>query len=335
MNPAFRSAIFQLPLCEGTLEHKTDFVKGGKRKGLLEIQRLFVMLQCADRKACSTQDLTKTFGWHAGEGQQQQDIQELNRILFEAIEEALKGTLYESLIEEMFFGVAHQFITCSECGNASKVTEKFLDIPLFVDGIKGVHDSLEKYFRPDAIEGYFCQQCQKPTTVHKGPLLHRLPPVLTFNLTRIKYDMRTWDRIKINDRFEYPLELDLSQYLEPSQEAQAQKSDPDLVNYELKAIIIHRGGPYGGHYHAYIKDDLQEGNWNLTLPEKFAESPSEVIAEKKPSESVASVSASASEDSKPPGETKAAEEEEQVDWSKLSKKERKKRAQQQKKKNSA
>ena len=46
----------------------------------------------------------------------------------------------------------------------------------------------------------------------------RLPPVLTFNLTRIKYDMQTWDRIKINDRFEYPLELDMSKYIENTEE---------------------------------------------------------------------------------------------------------------------
>jgi len=45
-------------------------------------------------------------------------------------------------------------------------------------------------------------------------MLKKLPPTMTFNLTRTKYDPVTWDRIKINDRFEYPLELDLTKYLE-------------------------------------------------------------------------------------------------------------------------
>ncbi len=53
-------------------------------------------------------------------------------------------------------------------------------------------------------------------------------------------------------------------------------ADPDLTMYELKAIIIHRGGPYGGHYHAYIRDDLNEGNWNLQLPETFDLLPSDL-----------------------------------------------------------
>ena len=41
------------------------------------------------------------------------------------------------------------------------------------------------------------------------------------------------------------------------------KQNPEALVYELKSIIIHRGGAYGGHYFAYIKDDLKAGNWNL------------------------------------------------------------------------
>ena len=72
MNPAFRSAMFNLPLCEGTLENPTDFVKHSKkRQMLLEIQRLLAMLQASDKRAWSTEDLTKSFGWHGNEGMQQ------------------------------------------------------------------------------------------------------------------------------------------------------------------------------------------------------------------------------------------------------------------------
>ena len=37
MNPQFREAIYALPLCDGSLDQPTNFVKGGKRKMLLEI----------------------------------------------------------------------------------------------------------------------------------------------------------------------------------------------------------------------------------------------------------------------------------------------------------
>ena len=69
MNPQFREAIYSLPLCDGALDQPTNFVKGGKRKMLLEIQRCFVMLQCSNRSAISTYELTKSFGWNQNEGQ--------------------------------------------------------------------------------------------------------------------------------------------------------------------------------------------------------------------------------------------------------------------------
>ena len=83
----------------------------------------------------------------------------MNRILFEAIEESLKGTVYESLVEEMFFGVNTSYIVCPECGAVIKVDEKFIDLPLHVQGIKGVHQSLKDYFTPEDIEGVWCQTC--------------------------------------------------------------------------------------------------------------------------------------------------------------------------------
>lgn len=139
--------------------------------------------------------------------------------MFEAIETSLKDTTYEALIDQMFFGESNSYITCTTCNFVIKVPEKFLDLPLFVDGVKGVRESLDLYFKPDAIEGFGCDSCNQTTTVLKGPQIKRLPPVMTLNLTRIKYDMVTWDRIKINDRFEYPLEINMSKYLEQTEEA--------------------------------------------------------------------------------------------------------------------
>ena len=51
----------------------------------------------------------------------------------------------------------------------------------------------------------------------------------------------------------------------------------DHYCYDLKSIIIHSGGPYGGHYWCYTKDDLKEGEWNLQLPEEWANAPTEIL----------------------------------------------------------
>jgi ubiquitin C-terminal hydrolase len=87
--------------------------------------------------------------------------------------------------------------------------------------------------------------------------------VLTFALNRIELDYETWNRKKINDRFEFPIELDVSKYLEIDLR---NATKPDEYIYELKGIVIHQGGPYGGHYLAYIKDDLKQGKWDLEIP---------------------------------------------------------------------
>jgi ubiquitin C-terminal hydrolase len=70
---------------------------------------------------------------------------------------------------------------------------------------------------------------------------------LTLSLNRFEFDYDTMARKKVNDKFAYPLELNLADYLD----AEAIE-EPENTHYELKAILIHSGGAFGGHYHAYV-----------------------------------------------------------------------------------
>jgi ubiquitin C-terminal hydrolase len=94
---------------------------------------------------------------------------------------------------------------------------------------------------------------------------------LTLDLQRFDFDYNTFQRVKLNDRFEFPLELDVSAFLDPES-----FETPDCCEYELKSVIIHRGGPYGGHYHAFMNDELGEGNWHLTMPDEFLAEPEKI-----------------------------------------------------------
>lgn len=159
---------------------------------------------------------------------------------------------------------------CLECGNDRRRPDPFLDLMLSVKGFKDVGKSMEDQFAFQTFDGddkLSCDICGKRTASQKGQCITKLPPVLSLSLNRIEMDYQTWKRNKINDRFEFPLELDVSPYV-----------DADLRNkismateavYELKAIVIHRGGPYGGHYYAYMKDDLMQGNWDRELPQSW------------------------------------------------------------------
>ena len=89
---------------------------------------------------------------------------------------------------------------------------------------------------------------------------------------RFTLDWETLERKKLNDNFEFPVEINMSKYVSP--ELLLNATEDDLI-YELKSIVIHRGGCYGGHYYAYIKDDYGVGSWHVELPEQYEDKPSE------------------------------------------------------------
>ena len=59
---------------------------------------------------------------------------------------------------------------------------------------------------------------------------------------------------KINDRFEFPFEIDLDEFLDES----ADRSKPS--KYKLHGVLVHSGDLHGGHYFALIKPD-RETRW--------------------------------------------------------------------------
>ena len=67
-------------------------------------------------------------------------------------------------------------------------------------------------------------------------------------------------RKKVNDKFEFGLELNLTPYVEIEGE--------DCYEYELQTVLIHQGSAHGGHYHTYIRDVLNEGDWEQCM-ERF------------------------------------------------------------------
>ena len=60
--------------------------------------------------------------------------------------------------------------------------------------------------------------------------------------------------IQINDRHEFPFEIDLSEFLDES----ADRSQPWV--YKLHGVLVHSGDLHGGHYFALIKPD-RETRW--------------------------------------------------------------------------
>ncbi|NXC47497.1 UBP40 hydrolase, partial [Penelope pileata] len=259
--PEFREALFSLgPEELGILD---DIGKPDAKVRIipLQLQRLFAQLLLLDQQAASTTGLTESFGWNSNEEMRQHDVQELNRILFSALESSLVGTSGHDLINRLYHGTVVNQIVCKECKNISERQEDFLDLTVAVKGVAGLEEALwnmyveEEYFENENL--YRCGACDKLVEASKSAKLRKLPPFLTISLLRFNFDFEKCERYKETSCYTFPIQINLRPFCE-----QTEMDDSEYV-YELFSVIIHKGGCYGGHYHVYIRDVDELGNWQL------------------------------------------------------------------------
>lgn len=259
--PEFREALFSLgPEELGSLEEK-DNPDAKVRIIPLQLQRLFAQLLLLDQEAASTADLTDSFGWTSNEEMRQHDVQELNRILFSALETSLVGTSGHDLINRLYHGTIVNQIVCKECKKVSEKQEDFLDLTVAVKNVTGLEDALwnmyveEEVFDCDNL--YHCGTCDRLVKAAKSAKLRKLPPFLTVSLLRFNFDFVKCERYKETSCYTFPLRINLKPFCE-----QSELDDLEYM-YDLFSVIIHKGGCYGGHYHVYIKDVDYLGNWQF------------------------------------------------------------------------
>ncbi|XP_068101398.1 ubiquitin carboxyl-terminal hydrolase 40 isoform X2 [Hyperolius riggenbachi] len=264
--PEFREAIFALSTEElGSLEDK-DEADNKVRIIPLQLQRLFAQLLLVDQQAASTTDLTSSFGWDNNEEVGQHDVQELNRILFSALESSLEGTSGHDFIKNLYHGTVVNQIKCQECGYVSERQEDFLDLTVAVKDMCSLEDSLcSMYVEEEIFDGdnlYRCGACDNLVPAAKSAKLGKLPPFLTLSLLRFNFDFTKCERYKEMSRYTFPTRLNIRPFCE-----QQDLEDIEYM-YELFSVIIHKGGCYGGHYHAYIRDLDELGHWGCQEEKK-------------------------------------------------------------------
>ncbi|KAG6434216.1 hypothetical protein SASPL_105839 [Salvia splendens] len=246
--PYFRKAVYHMPTTEN------DNPSGSIP---LALQSLFYKLQYSDTSV-ATKELTKSFGWDTYDSFMQHDVQELNRVLCEKLEDKMKGTVVEGTIQQLFEGHHMNYIECINVEYKSTRKESFYDLQLDVKGCKDIYASFDKYVEVERLEGdnkYHAEQYGLQDA-RKGVLFIDFPPVLQLQLKRFEYDFVRDTMVKINDRYEFPLQLDLDRenrkYLSPD-------ADSSVRNlYTLHSVLVHSGGVHGGHYYAYIRPTLSD-----------------------------------------------------------------------------
>ena len=140
--------------------------------------------------------------------------------------------------------------------------------------MQNVEESLLNMLTMERLEGdnqYFCDICQKKVDALKGIKVRKYPEVVTFVLNRFDFDYNTFTRVKVNSKFTFNMEIDMSLYAERPEDFPSE----DDCTYELSAILIHIGSAVSGHYKAYIRDTMNEGDWEGVMKRYSAAKTSE------------------------------------------------------------
>ena len=173
-----------------------------------QLQRLFVTLQTSKNHAIDTKDLTRSFGWDASDSFTQHDVQELLRVLFDALEHELESTSQAGVLQRIYRGTWSDYVQCKVCLHQSPNPSSFDDINLAIRAFDeqqtpfhSPEAALTAFLEPETLEGdnaYYCEACACKQPALKGTRLVTVPQVFCMGLKRFDFDLTTLSRVKLH-----------------------------------------------------------------------------------------------------------------------------------------
>lgn len=131
------------------------------------------------------------------------------------------------------------FVKCRTCGYQSEKNDIMTEINLCINNpfTKERFDNLElsllNNLKTEDLVGdnkYHCSKCEKKQDAQKGNKFVSFPKILLFSCGRFVFDLNTFQRVKVNDQFNFPLNLNMNPFLNGFEQAQQHLKDqqPDL-----------------------------------------------------------------------------------------------------------
>ncbi|XP_024517218.1 probable ubiquitin carboxyl-terminal hydrolase FAF-X isoform X1 [Selaginella moellendorffii] len=214
-----------------------------------------------------------------------QDAFEFFNRLYDAVDDTLKATHQETTLTKIFGGIFVQQVISRGCNHCSERDEPFAAISVDVKNKRDLLESLDSFVRGDLLEAdnaYYCDECGRKVDALKRVCVKSLPQTLVIHLKRFDFDYETMQRLKLKDRFEFPMHLDMKAFTveglalrdSMSQESSSPattsnggtdgsicnengglNSKPDsYYQYDLVGVVVHSGTAFAGHYYSYIKE---------------------------------------------------------------------------------
>ncbi|XP_052060028.1 ubiquitin carboxyl-terminal hydrolase 25-like isoform X2 [Mytilus californianus] len=219
----FRHLVLNFKLPKDPAQQETRNVRF-----MCELRHLFALMVGSKRKyvdpSKAVDILKEAFAATAatGVGDSQQDVSEFQHKLLEWLEDAFKTTFRPPSPEtgagesdetknpmvELFYG-QYRAEGVNE-GKGFSNDENFGQFPLQVNGFRDIHESLEAATAHGAIE-----TVSRDTTQQSGQELWftKLPPVLTYELSRFQFNQQLGRPEKIHNKIEFPQVIYMDRYM--------------------------------------------------------------------------------------------------------------------------
>eukprot|EP00245_Coleochaete_scutata_P011528 TRINITY_DN429_c0_g2_i1.p1 TRINITY_DN429_c0_g2~~TRINITY_DN429_c0_g2_i1.p1 ORF type:complete len:2250 (-),score=350.03 TRINITY_DN429_c0_g2_i1:694-7287(-) len=236
-----------------------------------------------------------------------QDAFEFFTRLYDTVDETLKGERREPTLTRIYGGTFAQQVICRGCPHRSEREDNFAAISVDVKNKRDLVESLESFVRGDLLEAdnaYHCETCNTKVDALKRVCVKTLPHSLIIHLKRFDFDYESMQRLKLKDRFEFPIHLNMKPFTveglaekdqlaseklfteqqmiteviagegstetDPINAGQGRSVDiqtkPDsYYQYELVGVVVHSGTAFAGHYYSYIKE--RDGDKPLDSPD--------------------------------------------------------------------
>ena len=149
----------------------------------------------------------------------QQDAQEFFNVLLDRLEKRLMAiqhppslTPLSHLIQSSFGGTLVNQLLCHACHSVRSSPEPFYSLSLQVKNKSTLSDSLDAYVLGEELSDFNCGDCKQRVNITKRVCLGSLPPVVIMHLKRFELNYDTFQHEKLNNRFVFPLDVNLEPY---------------------------------------------------------------------------------------------------------------------------
>ncbi|KAJ3438455.1 ubiquitin carboxyl-terminal hydrolase faf-x-related [Anaeramoeba flamelloides] len=238
--------LFMIPeMREGILKIKTE---KNEDDFLYQLQKIFANLSENQMQYVDTSKFAKSYKDWNGQPLNpmiQMDVDEFFGMLFDRIEKRLEELKEPNFLAGLFRGKSVQQIVPlnEEDAQTSERIDPFYTISLDVVNRKNLTESFEQYIEPDMLVGdnqYFSEQLGKKVDALKRSCIHTLPKNLILHLKRFEFNYQTMRRYKVDEEFDFPIELELYKYTKEGVEEQEKKASKKIKKKQTDKELLNK-----------------------------------------------------------------------------------------------